>query len=61
MGCFECCHHCTKRYLGCHSECPEYIADKKTWDGYMEAERKRRASEPLTLYNEKLAGRKRRF
>jgi len=23
----ECCKECTKRYLGCHSECEEYISE----------------------------------
>lgn len=30
----KCCKGCVapKRYIGCHSECPEYLMEKKLWD-----------------------------
>ena len=34
MKFFECCRYCpdTKRHAGCHSECPEYIEQRKLLD-----------------------------
>lgn len=40
MGFFECCHNCTKRHLGCHSECLDYMEQKKSWDKCQELLRK---------------------
>lgn len=44
----SCCYGCEppKRYLGCHSKCKEYIAEKAEWDAAREkikAERWREA------------------
>ena len=27
-----CCKDCEKRHLGCHSDCPDYLADKARHD-----------------------------
>jgi hypothetical protein len=32
MKLFEKCRHCDKRYVGCHSECPDYLKDRATLD-----------------------------
>lgn len=32
MANFECCYKCTKRHVGCHSDCEEYLATKKAYD-----------------------------
>lgn len=32
MGTIKCCKGCSKRYIGCHSECPEYIGEKAVHD-----------------------------
>ena len=47
----KCCYGCTapKRYPGCHSHCPEYIAEKAKHDKEKaEADRKRRLEDGLT-------------
>ena len=28
----KCCFQCAKRHIGCHSECPDYIAERKALD-----------------------------
>lgn len=42
MGFFECCRICpeSKRHLGCHSDCPDYIKDKQALDNQKELKRK---------------------
>lgn len=32
MKLFEECLHCDRRYVGCHSECPDYLKDRATLD-----------------------------
>ena len=32
MKLFKKCLHCDKRYVGCHSECPDYLKDRATLD-----------------------------
>lgn len=47
----KCCYGCTapKRYPGCHSHCPEYIAEKAQHDKEKaEADRKRHIDDGLT-------------
>lgn len=29
MGGIKCCKDCTKRYIGCHSNCDDYLKEKK--------------------------------
>ena len=36
------CKGCEKRYIGCHSECLEYLAQKAAHDAMREAERKQK-------------------
>ena len=36
------CKGCEKRYLGCHSECEEYLTQKAAHDAMREAERKQK-------------------
>lgn len=26
---FNCCYKCTRRYVGCHSKCPDYAKESK--------------------------------
>ncbi len=49
MGFFECCHKCIapKRHPGCHSECPEYIEQRKLLDQRNEAEKQRKFEDSL--------------
>ncbi len=28
----KCCFQCAERHVGCHSECPDYIAERKALD-----------------------------
>lgn len=44
MAIIECCHHCKppKRHPGCHGQCPEYKAERATYDEKMDAEKARR-------------------
>lgn len=44
----KCCKGCVapKRYPGCHSNCPEYLTEKKQWD-----EQKKIISEQRQAYN----------
>ena len=47
----RCCYGCTapKRYPGCHSHCPEYIAEKDKHDKEKaEADRKKHIEDGLT-------------
>ena len=32
MKLFEKCRGCDKRYVGCHSKCPDYLKDRATLD-----------------------------
>lgn len=32
---FKACHHCTKRFVGCHSTCKEYKEDKERHNALM--------------------------
>lgn len=44
----ECCKDCEKRYVGCHSTCEDYIAEKKAdaeRKAKMETERKLNSSQ----------------
>ena len=34
------CKGCEKRYVGCHSKCPDYLAFKKAHDALLEKMRK---------------------
>jgi hypothetical protein len=36
------CKGCEKRYIGCYSECQEYLAQKAAHDAMREAERKQK-------------------
>jgi hypothetical protein len=36
------CKGCEKRYIGCHSVCEDYLAQKAAHDAMREAERKRK-------------------
>ena len=29
---FECCHHCEKRFIGCHATCKDYIITKSDYE-----------------------------
>lgn len=29
---FNCCKHCTERYVGCHSDCEKYLEDKAKYE-----------------------------
>lgn len=49
---FESCHKCTtKRYVGCHSTCPDYLKEKRIHDAKMEARRKSRQDVSISGYD----------
>ena len=41
------CGDCTKRHIGCHSKCKEYISWRAEWDKRKELERKQKEKENL--------------
>ena len=46
-----CCKDCTKRQLGCHSTCSDYIREKEEHDKTKsEIDRKRRADREMFYY-----------
>ena len=46
MKFFECCHHCTKRFLGCHDVCPEYAGARAEFEAYKAFDKAHKASPP---------------
>ena len=40
----NCCLNCDKRHVGCHSECKEYIEQRKAHDKYLEEQFKKKQS-----------------
>lgn len=47
---FECCHDCQKRRVGCHGDCPDYLAEKGRHDA-VRAKREAARSEAQEIYD----------
>ena len=51
MNIFKCCYKCPKRYVGCHSACPEYKLLRQALSDQAELIRKTNA---VTIYHHDL-------
>lgn len=52
-----CCFHCTKREVGCHSTCEEYLAQRAEFD---ELQAKENANRVVTEYKQESSNRARK-
>lgn len=42
MKTIDCCYKCSSRYLGCHSECEEYMSERQEYDNEKDIINKKR-------------------